>query len=377
MVLPGSTLGILGSGQLGRMTALAARQLGYRVLIFSPEKHTPAGQTADQEICASYQDEKALEKFGRQVQVVTVEFENIPASALEYLSRFTSVRPGANVLHIAQHRLREKTFLHERHFPVPPFRPVSTPAELAQAAKDLGLPLVIKTADSGYDGKGQKLLNTSQEVQGLNLGGRPHIVESFVDFACELSVIVARGVNGALVPFGVFENRHAHHILDVTLSPPRTVGPAQASQAQDIACQIAKELDVVGLLCVEFFLTKKGQILINELAPRPHNSGHLTLDAAISSQFEQLVRAICGLPLGSPELLAASAMANLLGDLWTEGPPSWARALAIPEIKLHLYGKSDPRPGRKMGHLTSLGATIEEAEARVLNARRALERPAL
>jgi 5-(carboxyamino)imidazole ribonucleotide synthase len=375
-ILPGATVGVLGSGQLGRMLALAAARMGYRVHTFSPERDTPTGQVAAREIAAPYDDLDAVRAFARAVQVVTFEFENVPAATAAAAAEYAPVRPDGTVLHTTQHRLREKTFLAAAGLPVTPFRPVRSLADLVAALTDLGCPAVLKTAGFGYDGKGQVLIRTPEAAASAlaSLAGQEAILEAFVDFAREVSVVAARGLDGAVVDYGLIENTHHHHILDVSVAPAPG-DPAQARAACEIAHTVLEALEVVGVLCVEFFETRDGRLLINELAPRPHNSGHLTIDACVTSQFEQQLRAVCGLPLGAPDLLRPAAMANLLGDLWTGGEPDWTAACAFPEVKLHLYGKHAARPGRKMGHLTALAATPEAARARVLAARTALTAP--
>jgi 5-(carboxyamino)imidazole ribonucleotide synthase len=358
------------------MLALAAARMGYRVHTFSPERDTPTGQVAAREIAAPYDDLDAVRAFARAVQVVTFEFENVPAATAAAAAEYAPVRPDGTVLHTTQHRLREKTFLAAAGLPVTPFRPVRSLADLVAALTDLGCPAVLKTAGFGYDGKGQVLIRTPEAAASAlaSLAGQEAILEAFVDFAREVSVVAARGLDGAVVDYGLIENTHHHHILDVSVAPAPG-DPAQARAAREIAHTVLEALEVVGVLCVEFFETRDGRLLINELAPRPHNSGHLTIDACVTSQFEQQLRAVCGLPLGAPDLLRPAAMANLLGDLWTGGEPDWTAACAFPEVKLHLYGKHAARPGRKMGHLTALAATPEAARARVLAARTALTAP--
>lgn len=373
VIEPGATLGVLGSGQLGRMFTIAARRLGYRVHVLSPDNDTPTGQVADQEINAAYQDLDAVAAFARQVSVVTFEFENVPAETTATAEKFVPVRPGGNVLHVSQNRWREKSFLRDAGLPVTPFAPVNTPAELETALAQLGLPAVLKTADWGYDGKGQRIVRAASEAADAwaSLGGGQAILEQFIPFQSELSIVGARGVDGRFVNYGPIANSHQNHILDVSVFPAQ-VSRRVAADAEEIARAVFDKLEVVGVLCVEFFLTADERLLINELAPRPHNSGHLTIDAHVSCQFEQQVRAVCGLPLGSCRPLGAAAMANLLGDVWQAGPPKWPLALALDDVKLHLYGKRDPRPGRKLGHLTALADTGPEAAARVLAARSAL-----
>lgn len=372
-ILPGATLGVLGSGQLGRMFAIAARRMGYRVHTLSPDTDSPTGQVADVEVTAEYDDQEAVAKFAQQVAVVTFEFENVPSATTDVVARFAPVRPAGQVLHITQHRLREKSTLSERGFPVAPFRAVRSEADLQGAIKVLGCPAVLKTAGWGYDGKGQiKIASASDAASAWKrLATNEAILEGFVNFRLELSVVAARGVDGSFAHFGVLENAHSNHILDITVAPAR-VSLKIAAEAEAIARGVLESLDVVGVLCVELFLTQDDRLLINELAPRPHNSGHLTFDANVTSQFEQQVRAICGLPLGSTELLRPAAMANLLGDVWAQGEPNWAEALKLPEVKLHLYGKTAARPGRKMGHLTALASSADEAERVVREARRRL-----
>ncbi|HEX6864603.1 MAG TPA: 5-(carboxyamino)imidazole ribonucleotide synthase [Thermoanaerobaculia bacterium] len=371
MILPGATVGVLGSGQLGRMFAIAARRMGYRVHTFSPEYDTPTGQVADLEVTASYDDLDKVREFARGVSVVTFEFENVPAATAEAAAAHAEVRPAGPVLHTTQNRLREKTFLSGSGFPVAPFAAVRSAGELRRALEEIGSPAVLKTADWGYDGKGQVKIDGNPDAAWVALATHEAILEAFVDFEREVSVVAARGTDGSFAHFGVLANDHRNHILDITVSPA-PVPPRVEKEAVEIARGILEGLDVVGVLCVEMFLTRDGRLLVNELAPRPHNSGHLTFDACVTSQFEQQLRAICGLPLGSTELLRPAAMANLLGDLWSGGEPDWAAACRFPEVKLHLYGKAAARPGRKMGHLTALASTPEEARARVIAAREAL-----
>jgi 5-(carboxyamino)imidazole ribonucleotide synthase len=372
-ILPGATLGVLGAGQLGRMFAMAARRLGYRVHTFSPEHDTPTGQIADVEIVASYDDLDRVRAFARSVDVVTFEFENVPAAAAAAAAEHTHVRPNGRALAIAQHRIREKQFLAQQGLPVAPFATVASAADLDGAVARVGRPSVLKTAALGYDGKGQARVTDQTDVRAAwaSLGDHEAVLEAFVDLEAEISVIGARGVDGSWSHFGPIENVHRDHILDVSVAPSE-LPPALAAQAVDATRAVMDALEYVGILCIEFFVSRAGQLLINELAPRPHNSGHLTFDACRTSQFEQQVRAVCGLPLGSPELLRPAAMANLLGDLWAAGTPDWEAALRYPEVKLHLYGKASARPGRKMGHLTALAPTARDARRLVVTARDAL-----
>jgi len=373
-ILPGAIVGVLGGGQLGRMFAMAARRLGYRVHTLAPEHDTPTGQIADVEINASYDDVDAVRAFAQGVDVVTFEFENVPAAAAAAAEAHAIVRPNGRALSIAQHRLREKTFLADHGLPVAPFARIESDADLSAAMEKVGCPAVLKTAAFGYDGKGQVAIDKADDLVAAwdTLGRREAVLEAFVDLQREISVIGARSASGEWSPFAPIENEHVRHILDVSIAPAR-IPALTAALAVDITRRVMEALDYVGLLCVEFFITRDGRLLVNEIAPRPHNSGHLTFDACRTSQFEQQLRAICGLPLGSTEMLQPAAMANLLGDLWEGGEPRWAAALAYPDVKLHLYGKSSPRPGRKMGHLTALADSASEAKARVLQARAALK----
>jgi 5-(carboxyamino)imidazole ribonucleotide synthase len=374
-ILPGATLGVMGSGQLGRMFAIAARRMGYRVHTFSPDSDTPTGQVADLETTAAYDDEAAVREFAKSIAVLTFEFENVPSQTVEWASGHCPVRPSGKVLHICQHRLREKEFLAGAGIPVAPFRKIESAAQLVAAAAEIGLPGVLKTAAFGYDGKGQRKLKPGDDLAAAwrPFEGQPAVLEKFITFEREISVIVARGVDGSVTTWPVCENEHANHILDVTVCPAR-LPDAVAARACELARSIALALDLIGVLAVEMFLMSDGDIYVNELAPRPHNSGHFSFDASVTSQFEQQVRAVCGLPLGSTESLRPAAMANLLGDLWAGGEPDWAAAAAFPGVKIHLYGKTSAKPGRKMGHLTAFGATIEEAAATVRAARAALSR---
>jgi 5-(carboxyamino)imidazole ribonucleotide synthase len=372
-ILPGATIGVMGTGQLGRMFAIAARRMGYRVHAFSPDRDTPTGQVADVEITASFDDLEALKAFAARVDAVTFEFENVPSASVAMIEELVPVRPSGHVLHTTQHRAREKTFLAKAGLPVTPFALVDSAEALSEAVARLGSPAVLKTARFGYDGKGQVKIARADEALAAwdRIGREPAVLEAFIDFEREVSVVAARGVDCSVAHYGVIDNTHRHHILDLSVAPA-DVTPRAAADAVAIARATLEALDVIGLLCVEMFLTRDGTLLINELAPRPHNSGHLTFDAAVTSQFEQQLRAVCGLPLGSTALLRPAAMANLLGDLWSHGEPRWEAACGFPDVKLHLYGKTSPRPGRKMGHLTALAATGEEAARLALAARQAL-----
>jgi len=384
-ILPGGTLGILGGGQLGAMFAVAAKRMGYRVEAISDVADCPAARHCDRVHVGRYDDASFLAAAGRGLDVVSFEFENVPAAAGEALTAVVPVRPHPQVLHTTQDRGREKAFLVRHGFPCGPHRLVRSRAECEAAVQALGLPAVLKTAAFGYDGKGQAKLAAPGDVAAAwaalgegPAGPRACVLEAWLDFDCEISVVAARGLDGSTAAFAPSRNAHARHILDVS-SVPAGLPPAVLATAVEIAERILVALDVVGVACVEFFVTRDGRVLVNEIAPRTHNSGHLTIEACETSQFEQQVRAICGLPLGSTRQIAPAAMANLLGDCWGDDPaaaprePDWAAALAVPGVRLHLYGKRDPRPGRKMGHLTALADSAAEAIDRVTIARRRLD----
>ena len=373
MILPGSTIGVFGSGQLGRMFALEARKMGYRVHTFSPDSDTPTGQVADIETCSSYDDLFAVRTFAQSVDVITFEFENVPSATVEAANQFVDVFPKGEILHTTQNRLREKKFLSDNSFPVTPFRSIRTLDELQMAVGELGLPCVLKTAGFGYDGKGQSKISDANDIATAfaSLNGSEAVLEAFVGFEKEVSVVCARGQNGDFAHYGVIENEHTDHILDISFAPAN-VSQKVLADAINISREIAESLGYVGTLCVEFFLTKDEKLLVNELAPRPHNSGHLTFDACVTSQFEQQLRAVCGLPLGLTEYYRPAAMANLLGDLWINGEPKWPAALSLPDTKLHLYGKVEPRFGRKMGHLTATAVSVDAAVHIVREARKRL-----
>lgn len=367
MILPGSRLGVFGGGQLGRMFAHAAQRLGYHVVVFTPESDSPAGQVAQETVQADYEDPKAVRRFAEMVDLITLEFENIDTDAVARAEEIVSVRPGLEVLKIAQHRIREKSTLQQAGFPVTPFHELRCSDDIAVAASKLGFPMVFKTAQWGYDGKGQRKVSTMAEAVAAFelLGPSSVIAEQRIDFAAEVSLIVARSPRGEVAVYPLFYNEHANHILDVTMCPAPEAWIDVAAEAEKIGRGVAESLDVIGLLTIEFFVDQKGQLMINELAPRPHNSGHLTMEACPTSQFEQQVRAICNLPLGDTSLIRPAAMANLLGDVWNQGQPAFALALADPQAYLHLYGKQDARMGRKMGHLTCLDASSQAAAVKV------------
>jgi 5-(carboxyamino)imidazole ribonucleotide synthase len=370
-LLPGAMIGVLGGGQLGAMLAMAARRMGYRVTVISDAADAPAARHADRLVVVDYADTDQLARAAATIDAVTFEFENVPAAAGQAMAAVTRVHPSPEVLATTQDRGREKAFLSRHGFETTPYRLVASQAELHQAAEALGLPGVLKTASFGYDGRGQLRLSHPSQLAAAweSLGADRLVLEAWVDFSMELSVVVARGADGSTAAFSPSLNVHAHHILDVA-SCPAPISTEQAGHAQDVACRVAAALGLVGVACIEFFLTSDGRLLVNEIAPRPHNSGHLTIEAAATSQFEQQLRALCGLPLGSTDRVSPAAMANLLGDLWSGGEPDWAAALAVPGVRLHLYGKTAARPGRKMGHLTACRPTVEEAIAAVTEARR-------
>ena len=370
IVLPGATIGVLGSGQLGRMLALEARRMGYRVHTLSPGVDPPTGQVADLEVSAEYDDLDSIRAFARGVDVMTFEFENVSTAAADAAAELVPVRPSGSALHITQQRAREKGFLADRGYPVTPFARAQSLDELAIGLGVVRLPAIVKTAAFGYDGKGQHRIDRIEDgerVWGL-IGHQEAIIESVVDFTHEISVVAARGLDGEFAHYGAIENMHRNHILDLSVSPAR-VPQGIADEAVHLTHRVLDDLGYVGVLCVEFFVARDGRLLVNEIAPRPHNSGHLTIDACVTSQFEQQVRAVCGLSLGDTTQIKPAAMVNLLGDLWVDGEPDWAAALAMPGVKLHLYGKGDPRVGRKMGHLTALGDSVDEAAAKALAAR--------
>jgi 5-(carboxyamino)imidazole ribonucleotide synthase len=376
-ILPPSTLGVVGGGQLGRMFVQAAHALGYRTAVLTPQADGPAAQVAGTVIPGAPDDLGGLRRLAATCAAVTVEFENVSAAGLRWLARRVPVRPGWRSIRVAQDRIREKTTLARIGAPLPGWAPVRTADDLARAPAPAPLGLILKTAASGYDGKGQVRVKSADGLPDAweRLGRVPCVVEEVVDFAVEVSCVLARSADGSTAAFPVFWNRHRRHILDVTVAPA-PIGPAASLEAVELAARIASALDHVGLLTVELFVTRDGRLLVNELAPRPHNSGHLTLEAAAVSQFGQQVRALCGLPLGSGRLVSPAAMVNLLGDLWEPGPPRWDALLRLePDAALHLYGKASARGGRKMGHLTICDTDPLRAADRALAAREALRAP--
>jgi 5-(carboxyamino)imidazole ribonucleotide synthase len=371
MILPGATLGILGGGQLGRMFAMAARTMGYGVIVLDPDQDSPAAQLANGHICASYTNSLALDSLARECAAITTEFENVPAESLEYLSGLCPVRPSGGAVAVVQDRIREKRFLQGNGFETARFAVVEQRNTLWEALKHVGTPALIKLSRSGYDGKGQRLVRNLGEAQLAfdDLGAKPCVMEQWIDIQTEVSVVIARGDDASTVAYPPSENWHRDGILDVSVAPARIL-PMTADAATRIALQIAAFLGYCGVITVEFFVLKDGSLLVNEIAPRPHNSGHYTLDACLTSQFEQQVRALCGLPLGGTTQFCPAVMVNLLGDLWHEGrEPAWEHVLCNPRAKLHLYGKFEARPGRKMGHYTCLAPSVEDALSRALKIR--------
>jgi len=361
VILPGATLGLLGGGQLGRMFTVAARTLGYGVTVLDPDPRSPAAQFATGHLVAPYTDPASLDRLARECAAVTTEFENAPASALEQLAAHVVVRPAGSAVAIAQDRRREKGFFAERGFPVGAFAVIEGEADIEPALRKVKLPALLKTARFGYDGKGQVPVESREALAAAWTGckGVPCVLEERLALEREVSVVLARAADGALALFPLAENRHSRGVLDVTIAPAR-VDAKLAAEAAALAGRLAAELDYVGVLAVEMFVVG-GRLLLNEIAPRPHNSGHYTIDACRTSQFEQQVRVLCGLPMGDPSQHTPAVMVNLLGDIWKEGEPRWEAVLSQPGAHLHLYGKSEPRPGRKMGHVTVCEPTLERA----------------
>lgn len=366
MILPGATLGILGGGQLGQMFVLAARRMGYPVWVLDPDPDCPAAAVADQHLCAAYDDPAALQSLADHCAAVTAEFENVPASAMHYLETRIPVRPGAEALAIAQDRAREKSFFQELGLETAPFAVLRQMEDVNSAAQPttepLPFPAILKTTRFGYDGKGQRDVATASELAAAwqSLNTPEAILESRIQLQQEFSIILARTVDGMMVFYPAAENIHHQGVLDLSIVPAR-VPEALQTQARHSAARIATALDYVGVLAVEFFVSVEGQLLVNEMAPRPHNSGHYSIDACVSSQFDQQVRTLCGLPLADTRLISPVVMMNLLGDLWKAGEPDWQQLLQHPQIKLHLYGKKAARPGRKMGHVNALSTEAERA----------------
>jgi 5-(carboxyamino)imidazole ribonucleotide synthase len=373
VILPGAMLGVLGGGQLGRMFVLQARTMGYSVTVLDPDPQSPAGQMADVHLRAAYSDPHALDQLAAACAAVTTEFENVPAEALERLERSCRVRPPVKAVAVAQDRISEKSFLQRAGFRTAPFRPVRNEEELRAAVRTVKLPALLKTSRLGYDGKGQAPIDRPEEAAAAYaaVGRVECVLEERLALETELSVVLARGDDGAIATFPVGENRHRDGILETTVVPAR-VPQGTADEALTTARGVAGALEYVGVLGVEMFVADGGRVYVNEIAPRPHNSGHYTLDACSADQFEQQLRALCGLPLAEPRLLTPVAMVNLLGDLWQSGPPRWDEVFRRPGVRLHLYGKAEPRPGRKMGHLNCLANDPDRALALALEARDSL-----
>ena len=377
MIEPGAWLGLLGGGQLGRMFTMAAQSMGYRVVVLDPGDHSPAGSVADAHIAADYLDQTGLESLAARCAAVTTEFENVPAESLRYLARHCVVSPAADSVAVAQDRIAEKQFLASAGLEVGPYKAIRSVEDLRDGVAHL-LPGILKRSRLGYDGKGQERVNRSEDLAPAfaRLGGEPCVLEQLLPLQLELSCIVARDSDATVVDFPVAENEHAGGILDVSIVPARV--PAHLSDAARAGARsVAAKLDYCGVLCVEFFVLRDGRLLANEIAPRPHNSGHYTIDACFTSQFEQQVRVLCGMPLGDTALHCPAVMVNLLGDLWRNGQPRWEHVLRHPRAKLHLYGKHEARPGRKMGHYTVLGDSVEDALGVALDIRERLRADAV
>lgn len=379
MILPPATLGMLGGGQLGRFFVSAAHEMGYQVWVLDPDRNSPAAQLAERHFCVAYDDYAALDAFAQGCAAITTEFENVPADTLDYLAKFVPVRPHAAAVAVCQNRIAEKSFLRDNGFPHGPFIAVNNENDLKTAPASL-FPAILKVARFGYDGKGQATVNNVEEAL-LAFGqfkGEHCVLEQRLSLDYEVSVVLARDENGKVACFPTGENQHTRGILDVSIVPARTTGCVK-SDAEDVAARIAEKLGYIGTMGVEFFVSR-GQLIVNEMAPRPHNSGHYTIDACVTNQFEQQVRALCGLPLGEARAHSASVMVNLLGDLWYENgdpnntyrEPDWSVLYAIPNLKLHLYGKHHARPGRKMGHFTVIGDNPEQVQKAALAARAAI-----
>lgn len=362
MILPDASLGVLGGGQLGRMFTLAAHSMGYRVVVLDPDPHSPAGLIADQHIKADYRDRAALQMLGDECAAITTEFENIPADSLEFLEQYCPVRPGADAVRIAQNRIHEKTFIQQHGLATAPFAAIYEATDIDEVFAGLTPPLLMKTASMGYDGKGQLPANTPDEarVAFSQMDDAPCIIEERVELEREISVVLARNINGETAIYPVAENRHENGILDTTIVPSAADASITAT-AIDMARQLAAAMNYCGVLAVEFFCTRQGELLINEIAPRPHNSGHFTVDACATSQFEQQVRMMCGLKPSNTQLLSPVVMTNLTGDIWGDSDPAWQHVLNEPGAHLHLYGKREARPGRKMGHINCLADEVDDA----------------
>jgi 5-(carboxyamino)imidazole ribonucleotide synthase len=370
MILPPATLGMLGGGQLARFFVIAAHEMGYKVVVLDPDQKSPAGLLADRHLCAAYDDAAALDEMARTCVAVTTEFENVPASTLDALAKSVPVHPAASAVAVCQHRVSEKNFLRDNGFPHAPYAEINAEADIPAAESGL-YPGILKVARFGYDGKGQARVSSPEEASAAfrSFKSEQCVLERRLTLDYEVSVVLARDVKGNIQAFPTVENSHRHGILDVSIAPAR--GSAEVrEQAQALACGVAEKLGYVGTLGVEFFVCN-GSLYVNEMAPRPHNSGHYTIDACVTNQFEQQVRALCGLPLGDPRLHSPAVMVNLLGEVWPDGrEPDWSALFAQPDLKLHLYGKHEARPGRKMGHFTVIGSDVNAVLDAAMDARR-------
>jgi 5-(carboxyamino)imidazole ribonucleotide synthase len=372
-ILPPAMLGMLGGGQLGRFFVIAAHEMGYRVTVLDPDRNSPAGKIADVHLCAAYDDQGALQTLAQTCEAITTEFENVPAATMEYLAQSRIVRPNPQAVAVAQNRVLEKNFFTEAGLPVAPYVVVNSADDIASAGEIY--PAILKVARFGYDGKGQARVADAQQARDAfaKFGGEVCVLERMLDLDYEISVILARDAAGTIATFPTAENSHLHGILDISIVPARAPA-AVHDQAHQLAMLVAEKLDYVGVMAVEFFVSD-GALLVNEMAPRPHNSGHYTIDACATNQFEQQVRALAGLPLGDPRMHSYAVMVNILGDIWKsgdgkkQGEPDWDKVLAHPQLKLHLYGKHEARAGRKMGHFTLLGRDVETVAALALQAR--------
>jgi len=370
-LLPPAMLGMMGGGQLGRFFVIAAHEMGYRVTVLDPDKYSPAGKIADVHLCAAFDDAQALGEMAKTCAAVTTEFENVPAASLECLAQTSTVRPSAKAVAIAQNRALEKNFLRDAGLPVAPYAVIQASQDLPESGSAL-YPGILKVARLGYDGKGQARVANLEEAQAAftSFDSEACVLEQMLVLDYEVSVVLARDAQGNIAAFPTAENSHLNGILDVSIVPARAPEELHES-AHQLAMHIAEQLDYVGVLGIEFFVSD-GKLLVNEIAPRPHNSGHYTIDACATNQFEQQVRALTGLPLGDPRMHSYAVMVNILGDTWKNGEPAWNKALAYPQLKLHLYGKHEARAGRKMGHFTLLGKNVETVVALAMQARREL-----
>ena len=362
MILPDAMLGMLGGGQLGRMFTIAARTMGYRVMVLDPDPLSPAGQLADTHLCADFEDTSALLQMAQHCAAITTEFENVPAVTLRYLAGYCPVKPGAETVQIAQNRVAEKSWLRQHDFTTAPFAVITSVDDIDTACAAIGFPAVLKVSRFGYDGKGQARVADCTQVHTAfaAMGGEICVLEKMLNLKCELSVVLGRNESGVIAAYPVAENLHETGILAISIVPAR-LADQLAELARDTACAIATQLDYCGVMAVEFFVVANDQLVVNEIAPRPHNSGHYTLDACLSSQFEMQVRTLCNLPLGAIAQHTPAVMVNLLGDIWGDNQPNWAELLQYPQTKLHLYGKQSARPGRKMGHYTCLDQNLSTA----------------